>query len=125
MQFKSVDELDRITGNDGKFINWSDILDSAWDSPEFCEAAFVSDRFVIGHWDNSSVSQNKFRRHLVDFVKRTFMDEMDTDNIMSQKETYGLLVCGYKIADKDFDIFSSLIFEYLDKIDYNAPTGIV
>ena len=32
-QFKSVDKLDGITGNDGKFINWSDILDYAWDAP--------------------------------------------------------------------------------------------
>ncbi len=32
-QFRPVAYLDGITGQDGKFINWSDILDSAWDSP--------------------------------------------------------------------------------------------
>ncbi len=56
------------------------------------------------------------------------MDEMDHNhiyNIMLQKEAYGLLVCGYQIDDEDFDIFSCLIFEYLDQNDFNAPTGIV
>ncbi len=104
-QFKSVAVLDGITGEDGKFINWSDILDTAWDSPELCEAALVSNRCMIGHWVNLSMLQNKFRRCLVDFLKRTFTNEMDhnhIDNIMSQKETNGLLVCGYQIDDKDF-----------------------
>ncbi len=34
VQFRPVDYLDGITGQDGKFIKWSDIVDSAWDSPE-------------------------------------------------------------------------------------------
>ncbi len=127
-QFELVTQLDRITGKDGKFINWSDILDSAWDAPELCEAGVISDRFVIGHWDDLSVLHDPFRRRLVYFLKSTFTDEMDhnhIDNIMSQKETYGLLVCGYKIDDEDIDIFSCLIFEYLNQDDFEAPTGIV
>ncbi len=49
-QFKSVAILDGITGEDGIFINWSDILDSAWDFPELSEASLVSERLwlVIG-----------------------------------------------------------------------------
>ncbi len=112
-QFRPVVYLDKITGNDGKFINWSDILDSACDSPELCEAGVVSDRFVIGHWDDLSVLHDTFRRRLVYFLKTAFTDEMDhnhIDNIMSKKETYGLLVCGYQIDDEDIDIFSCLIF---------------
>ncbi len=53
-------ELDKITGVDGKFINWSDIFDSAWDSLELCEAGVVSDRFLIGHWGNLSVLHDTF-----------------------------------------------------------------
>ncbi len=95
-QFRPVAYLEGITRQDGKFINWSDILDSAWDSPELCEAGVVSDSFVIGHWDNLSMLKNKFSRCLVYFLKTTFMDEIDhncIDNIMLQKEFYGLLVC--------------------------------
>ncbi len=119
-QFRPVAYFDGITGNDGKFINWSDILDSTWDSPELCEAGVVSDRSMIGHLDNLSVLYDTFRRHLVYFLKSTFTDEMDhnhINNIILQKETYGLLVCGYQINDEEIDIFSCLIFEYLDQDD--------
>ncbi len=89
-QFRPVAYLDGITGQDGKFINWSDMLNADWDSLELHEAGVVSDGFVIGHWDNLSVSKNKFSRRLVPFLKTTFMDEMDhnhLNNIMLQKET--------------------------------------
>ena len=127
-QFRPVAYLNGLAGKDGIFINWSDILDSAWDAPELCEAGVISDRFVIGHWNDLSVLHDTFRRRLVYFLKSTFTDEMDhnhIDNIMLQKETYGLLVCGYQINDEDIDIFSCLIFEYLDQDDFDSPTGIV
>ncbi len=40
-QFEVVGELDGITGEAGKFIKLSDILYSAWDSPELCEATLL------------------------------------------------------------------------------------
>ncbi len=43
---------------------------------------------------------------------------------MTEKKTYGLFVFGCQIVDEDLD-FSCLIFEYLNKDDYDAPTGIV
>ena len=44
---------------------------------------------------------------------------------MIEKKTYGLFVSGYQIDDEDLDIFSCLIFEYLDKDNNDAPTGFV
>ncbi len=58
-QFEVVGELDEISREAGKFIKWSDILDTALDSTELCEAANLSDKFVICHWN---VLHNKFRR---------------------------------------------------------------
>ncbi len=109
-------------------LSTGDVLDSAWDSPELCEAGVVSDRFVIGHWDDLSVLHDAFHRRLVYFLKTTFTDQMyhnHINNIMLQKEPYCLLVCGYRIDDEDFDIFSRLFFKYLDQDDFDAPTGIV
>ncbi len=126
--FELVGGLDKITGEAGRFIKWSDIPDTAWDSPELCQAANVSDKFVIGHWNDISVLHNTFRRRLDHFLKSTFKDKMDhnhIDKILSEKETYGLLVCGYQINAEDVDIFSCINFEYLDPDNYNAPTGIV
>ncbi len=40
--FKASGQLVEITIEAGKFIKWSDILDFAWDSPELCDAALVS-----------------------------------------------------------------------------------
>ncbi len=65
-----VGELNEITDEEGKFIKWPDILDSAW-------AALVSNVFVIGHWDDSSILHNKFRCRLDQFLKNTFTDDMD------------------------------------------------
>ncbi len=48
-QFKSVAILDGITGEEGKFINLLDMLNSAWDPPELCDTALVLNKFVIGH----------------------------------------------------------------------------
>ncbi len=53
------------------------------------------------------------------------MDHNYIDKILSEKETFGFLVCGYQINAEDVDIFSCLIFEYLDPNNYYAPTGIV
>ncbi len=128
VQVEMVGQLVRITGEARKFIKWSDILDSAWDSPELCKAALVLNKFVIGHWDDLSILHNKFRRGLDHFLKSIFTDEMNhnhMDKIMSQNETYCLLVCGYQVDDKNVDIFSCLIFEYLDPDIYFTPTGIV
>ncbi len=41
VQVEMVGQLVRITGEARKFIKWSDILDSAWDSPELCEATLL------------------------------------------------------------------------------------
>ncbi len=51
VQFEAVEELDGITGEAGQFMKGSDIIDSAWDSTELCQAVLVSDKFKIGHWN--------------------------------------------------------------------------
>ncbi len=48
-QFEAVGKLDGITGEEGKFINLLDMLNSAWDPPELCDTALVLNKFVIGH----------------------------------------------------------------------------
>ncbi len=47
-QCRPVAYLDGVSGKDGQCINWSDILHSAWDSPELCEAGVVTD--IFGYW---------------------------------------------------------------------------
>ncbi len=121
-------EFDIITGDAIKFIKWSDTFNSAQDSPELCQAALVSEKIVIGHCHGLSVLHGKFRTRLDHFLKSTFTDVMDhkhIDKIMTEKETYGLLVCRYPIDDEDVNIFSCLIFEYLDQDNFDAPTVIV
>ncbi len=53
------------------------------------------------------------------------MDHDHIGKILSEKETYGLLFCGYQINVEDVDILSCIVFEYLDPNNYDAPTGIV
>ncbi len=48
-QYEMVEDLDGITGDEGKFIERSDVIDSTWDSPESFQAAIVSDNFMISH----------------------------------------------------------------------------
>ncbi len=92
------------------------------------EDANISDKFVIEHLNDLSVLHNTFRRRLDHFLKSTFTDKMDHDHIdkiLSEKEMYGILVCGYQINAEDLDIFSCIIFKYLDPDNYDASTKIV
>ncbi len=128
LQFDKVRDLTRCLGDAGVFIKWSDVLDRDWDSPELCEAALKSNKFVFGHWQDLSALENKLRIRLDHFLKSIFTDAIDhahIDKIMSEKETYGVLISGYAIDNEDIDIFSCLIFEFMDHDNSDSPTGIV
>ncbi len=93
-----------------------------------CEAAFFSDKFVFGYWPDLSTLKGRTRNRLHDFLKYIFTDDIehrDIDKIMAETKTYALFISGYQIDDEDLDIFSCLIFEFLDKDNNDAPTGIV
>ncbi len=84
-----------------------------WDSPELCEAALSSAKFVIGYWPDLSTLEETLKDRLHDFLKCIFTDEIehrDIDTIMAETKTYGLFVSGYQIDDEDLDIFSYLVF---------------
>ncbi len=83
---------------------------------------------MFGHWPDLSTLKEKIRNRLHDFLKCIFTDDIehrDIDKIMTETKTFGLFVSRYEIDDEDLDIFSCLIFEYLDKDNNDAPTGIV
>ena len=73
-----------------QFIKWSDLLDADWDSPELCEAALFSDKFVFGYWPDLSTLEERLKDRLHDFLKCIFTDEIehrDIDKIMAEKKT--------------------------------------
>ncbi len=72
-----VDELNGKTAKAGRLIKWSDIIDSAWDSPELHQAALISEKLVIGHWDDLF----EFRSRLNNLLKSILTDEMDYKHI--------------------------------------------
>ncbi len=53
------------------------------------------------------------------------MERNHIDKVLDEKELFGLLICGYKIDAEDMDIFSCLIYQYIDNENNNSPTGIV
>ena len=81
MKFKKVQYLTRCLGDAGVMIEWSDVLNSAWDSPELCQSALESDKFVFGHWQDLSALENKLRIRLDHFLKSIFTDAMDHAHI--------------------------------------------
>ncbi len=96
-QFKAVYAFDE-EDIDGQFIKWSDVLDANWDSPELCEAALFSAKFVSDYWPDLSTLKEKISTRLHDFLKCNFtydIEHKDIDKIMTEKMTYGLFVSGY------------------------------
>ncbi len=57
------------------------IVDSAQNSPEFCDAALVSDKFVHGNQQNLLALQDKLRIKLDHFLKNIFTDEMNHNHL--------------------------------------------
>ena len=83
---------------------------------------------MFGYWPDLSTLDERLKVRLRDFLKCIFTDEIehrDIHKIMAEKKTYSLLVSGYQINEEDLDIFSCLIFEYLDKDNNDAPMNCV
>ncbi len=54
------------------------------------------------------------------------MNQKQIDKIKTEKETFGLRVCGYQIDNKDVDIFSCLTFdEHFQKDNDDNQTRFV
>ena len=82
---------------------------------------------MFGHWPCLIKLSEKFRKQLEVFLKSIFSDQLDhnhIDEILDEEEYYGFLVCGYKIDAEDMDIFSCLIYQYIDRENKDSPTGI-
>ena len=127
-QFKFVQTIATSTDNEPSFLKWSEVLELEWDSPELFQAALVSDRFMFGHWPSLIKLSEKFRNRLKVFLKSIFSDQLEHDHIdeiLDEKEYYGLLISGYEIDAEDMDIFSCLIYQYIDNENKGSPTGIV
>ena len=127
-QFGFVEKLAKSNDSDPSFLRWSAVMEPEWDSPELCQAGLVSDNFMFGHWPYLTKLSGKFNQRLKVFLKSIFTDQLDHDHIdevLDEKEYFGLLVCGYRIDSEDMDIFSCLIYQYIDSEDKECPTGIV
>ncbi len=63
-QFDKVGELDQSNGNNPSFFTWSELVDSAQDSPEVCQAVIVSDKFMFEHWPYALNLEDKLKMRL-------------------------------------------------------------
>ncbi len=73
-QFDRVKVLVQSNSNKASFLKWSEIVDPDWESPELCQSALVTNKFVSGHWPYLLNMTNKFKKSLEVFLKSIFID---------------------------------------------------